>query len=54
MRLLNLAPHCQIPPMTGADRRAWPLHESMVAVVFDGRFMGRKVIADRGEFFTCT
>jgi hypothetical protein len=21
MRLLNLAPHCQIPPMTGADHR---------------------------------
>ena len=49
MRLLNLAPHCTIPPMDGADRRAWHLHESMVAQGVDGRFMGRKVISDRGK-----
>jgi len=36
--------------MDGADRRAWHLHESMVAAGVDGRFMGRKVIVDRGEF----
>jgi hypothetical protein len=31
MRLLNLAPHCSVPPMDGSDRRAWHLHENMVA-----------------------
>jgi hypothetical protein len=34
MRLLNLAPHCSIPPMDGADRRAWHLHESMESAHF--------------------
>jgi glycosyltransferase involved in cell wall biosynthesis len=36
--------------MNGADRRAWHLHESMVAGGVDGHFIGRQVIADRGEF----
>jgi glycosyltransferase involved in cell wall biosynthesis len=47
MRLLNLAPHCTLPPMDGADRRAWHLHESMIAAGVDGRFMGRHAIWDR-------
>jgi hypothetical protein len=50
MRLLNLAPHCQIPPMNGADRRAWHLHENMVAAGVDGHFIGRQLIADRKGF----
>jgi hypothetical protein len=50
MRLLNLAPHCQFPPMNGADRRAWHLHENMVAAGVDGHFIGRQLIADRKRF----
>ena len=50
MRLLNLAPHCSVPPMNGSDRRAWHLHESMVAAGVDGHFIGREVIADRKGF----
>jgi hypothetical protein len=42
MRLLNLAPHCQIPPMTGADHRAWHLHQNMIAAGIDGHFIGRQ------------
>jgi glycosyltransferase involved in cell wall biosynthesis len=50
MRLLNLAPHCQIPPMNGSDRRSWHLHENMVAAGdIDGHFLGHQVIADGGE-----
>jgi glycosyltransferase involved in cell wall biosynthesis len=50
MRLLNLAPHCTVPPMDGSDRRAWHLHENMVAAGVDGYFIGRQVIADRKGF----
>jgi glycosyltransferase involved in cell wall biosynthesis len=35
--------------MDGADRRAWHLHESMVALGVDARFMGRNVISDAGK-----
>jgi glycosyltransferase involved in cell wall biosynthesis len=52
MRLLNLAPHCTVPPMDGADRRAWHLHESLVALGVDARFMSRKIIADHGKLAT--
>jgi len=51
MRLLNLAPHCSVPPMNGADRRAWHLHENMVAAGVDGHFIGRQVISDRKGFW---
>ena len=50
MRLLNLAPHCSVPPMNGSDRRAWHLHENMVAAGVDGHFIGRQMIADRTQF----
>ncbi|MCE0523808.1 MAG: glycosyltransferase [Methylacidiphilales bacterium] len=49
MRLLNLAPHCTVPPMDGADRRAWHLHESMVAQGVEGLFMGRNVVSRGGK-----
>lgn len=49
MRLLNLAPHCQIPPMTGADRRAWHLHENVVSAGVDGHFIGRQATANEGS-----
>jgi hypothetical protein len=52
MRLLNLASHCSIPPMDGADRRAWHLHEGLVSAGIDGRFVGRKVVVDHGRFST--
>jgi glycosyltransferase involved in cell wall biosynthesis len=45
MRLLNLAPHCTVPPLDGADRRSWHLHEGIVAQGIDTRFIGRNVTA---------
>jgi glycosyltransferase involved in cell wall biosynthesis len=50
MRLLNLAPHCSVPPMNGSGRRAWHLHENMVAAGVDGHFIGCHVMADRKGF----
>jgi glycosyltransferase involved in cell wall biosynthesis len=46
MRILNLAPHCTIPPKDGADRRAWHLHESLAPVGVDELFVTRNSVAD--------
>ncbi len=49
MRILNLAPHCSVPPMDGADRRAWHLQESMVDQGADSHFLGRNVSSVGGK-----
>lgn len=52
MRVLNLAPHCTIPPKDGADRRAWHLHESLVQMGVDECFVARNVVANANLEFT--
>lgn len=49
MRVLNLAPHCTLPPKDGADRRAWHLHESMLPLGVDACFVGRNLLAHAGK-----
>lgn len=49
MRVLNLAPHCTVPTVDGGARRAWQLHECMVAQGIDARLIGQNVISDRGK-----
>jgi len=46
MRILNLAPHCTIPPKDGADRRAWHLHEGLAPLGIDECFVARNVVAE--------
>jgi glycosyltransferase involved in cell wall biosynthesis len=53
MRILNLAPHCTIPPKDGADRRAWHLHEGLVPLGVDEYFVGRSTVVD-GDKITPT
>ena len=43
MHLLDLAPHASLPPMDGADKRAWHLYEEMVKAGAQGSFVGRTV-----------
>lgn len=45
VQLLTLAPHCQVPPQDGADRRAWHLHEGLVAQGMSDQFLGRDLSA---------
>ena len=52
MRVLNLAPHCTIPPKDGADRRAWHLHESLVELGVEECFVARNAVADAGAKLT--
>ncbi|HEX4139590.1 MAG TPA: glycosyltransferase [Candidatus Methylacidiphilales bacterium] len=49
MRVLNLAPHCTIPPKDGADRRAWHLHESLLPLGIDECFVARNAVANGEE-----
>lgn len=44
MRLLDLAPHCQVPPMDGADRRTWRLFEGLRQAGVQGTLVGRNGI----------
>jgi hypothetical protein len=46
MRILNLAPHCTIPPKDGADRRAWHLHEGLMPLGVDEYFVARNSVID--------
>jgi glycosyltransferase involved in cell wall biosynthesis len=41
MRLLDLAPHCQLPPRDGADRRTWRLFEGLQNVGVHGTLVVR-------------
>ena len=41
MPLLDLAPHCQVPPMDGADRRAWRLFEGLRQAGVQGTLVAR-------------
>lgn len=43
MHLLDLAPHASLPPMDGADKRAWHLYEEMVKAGAQGSFIGRTI-----------
>ncbi len=49
MRVLNLAPHCTLPPKDGADRRAWHLHESLAPLGVEECFIGRSIVVDGGK-----
>src|ERR1700677_2232542 len=46
MRMLNLAPHCTIPPKDGADRRAWHLHEGLAPLGIDECFVARSTVVN--------
>ena len=41
IRVLDLAPHASLPPMDGADKRAWHLYEGMVRLGAGGTLVAR-------------
>jgi Glycosyl transferases group 1 len=43
MNFLNIAPHCTLPPLDGADRRAWCLYEAVIQAGQEGIFVSRSV-----------
>jgi glycosyltransferase involved in cell wall biosynthesis len=47
MQVLDLAPHCSVPPMDGGDRRAWHLYEGLIEAGARGRFIGRRETFDQ-------
>jgi glycosyltransferase involved in cell wall biosynthesis len=46
MQIIDLSPQASIPPMDGADKRAWHLYEGMVQAGIQGTFVGRTMLVN--------
>ncbi len=48
MRFLDIAVHCHVPPLDGADRRAWELYNGLGETGAEGVFIGRTATTRTG------